>query len=73
MWDPTANDGPKVELHVPRMIAFPLRAASLYHQLKGAVMLHELLDTMEKYLESPATSLDNGDNWGTPVVPTAGG
>jgi hypothetical protein len=24
LWDPMANDGPKVELHVPRMIALPL-------------------------------------------------
>jgi hypothetical protein len=26
-------------------------------------MPHELLDAMEKHLASPATSLDNGDNW----------
>jgi hypothetical protein len=31
LWDPTANDGRRVELHVPRMIALPLQAASLYH------------------------------------------
>ncbi len=63
LWDPTAND-PKVELHVPRMIALPLQAASLYCQLKRVVMPQELLDAMEKYLASPATSLDNGDDWG---------
>ncbi len=57
-----ANDGPKVELHVPRMIALPLQAASLYRQLKGAVMPQELLDAVEKHLASPATSLDNGDD-----------
>jgi hypothetical protein len=55
LWDPTANDGPKVELHVPRMIALPLRVASHYRQLKGAVMPQELLDAMEKHLASPAT------------------
>ncbi len=27
-------------------------------------MPHELLDAVEKHLASPATSLDNGDNWG---------
>ncbi len=64
LWDLTANDGPKVELHNPRMIALPLQAASLYHQLKGVVMLHELLDAMEKHLASPVTSLDKGDDWG---------
>jgi hypothetical protein len=62
LWDPMANDGPKVELHVPRMIALPLQAASLYRQLKGAVMPQELLDAVEKHLASPATSLDNGDD-----------
>jgi hypothetical protein len=61
--DPMANDDPKVELHVPRMIALPLQAASLYRQLKGAMMPQELLDAMEKHLASPATFLDNGDNW----------
>jgi hypothetical protein len=64
LWDPTANDGQRVELHVPRMIGLPLQAASLYHQIKGAVMPHELLDTVEQHLASPTTSLDNGDNWG---------
>ncbi len=59
LWDPTTNDGPKVELHVSRMIALPLQAASLYRQLKGVVMLHELLDAMEKHLASSATSIDN--------------
>ncbi len=62
--NPTANYGPKVELHVPRMIGLPLQVTSFYHQLRGAVMLHELLDTVEKHLANPATSLDNGDNWG---------
>jgi hypothetical protein len=38
LWDPMANDGQKVELHIPRMNALPLQAASLYHQLKGAVI-----------------------------------
>ncbi len=27
-------------------------------------MPHELLDAVEKHLASPATSLDNGDDWG---------
>jgi hypothetical protein len=35
LWDPTANDGPRVELHIPRMFALPLQVASLYHQVKG--------------------------------------
>jgi hypothetical protein len=46
------------------MIALPLQVASLYHQVKGVVMLHELLNAVEQHLASPATSLDNGDNWG---------
>jgi hypothetical protein len=44
------------------MIALPLRAASLYHQFKGAVMPHKLLNAIEQHLASPDTSLDNGDD-----------
>ena len=64
LWEPNANDGTRVELHVPRMVALPLRAASLYHQFKGAVMPHELLNAVEQHLASLDTSLDNGDDWG---------
>ncbi len=64
LWDPMANDGTRVEIHIPRMIALPLQVASLYHQFKGAVMPHELLDAMEQHLASPTTSFNNGDNWG---------
>jgi hypothetical protein len=41
-----------------------LWAASLYHQFKGLVMPHELLNAIEQHLESSDTSLDNGDDWG---------
>ena len=57
LWEPTIADGTRVGLHVPRMIALPLRAASLYHQLKGAVMPHKLLNAIEQHLASPDTSL----------------
>ncbi len=42
LWDPTAQDGPCEELHVPWMIVLPLWAVRLYHQFNGAVMPHEL-------------------------------
>ena len=58
------TDGTRGELHVPRMIALPLRAVSLYHQFKGPVMPHELLNAIELHLASPDTTLDNGDKWG---------
>ena len=64
LWDPTAQDGPREELHVPWMIALPLWAARLYHQFKGAVMPHELLAAVDWHLASPETSLGNGDDWG---------
>jgi hypothetical protein len=66
LWEPTANDGVRVKLHIPRMVAFPLWVESLYHQLKGAVMPYKLLNAVavEQHLASPATSLDNGDHWG---------
>jgi hypothetical protein len=64
LWDPTAQDGTRAELHIPWMIALPLWAARLYHQFKGAVMPHKLLAAMERHLASPDTSLDNGDDWG---------
>jgi len=64
LWEPTMTDGTRGELHVPWMIALPLRAASLYHQFKGTVMPHELLNTIELHLASPDTTLDNGDEWG---------
>ena len=53
-----------MELLVPRMIALPLWAAKLYHNFNGAVMPHELLATLEQHLSSPATALNNGDEWG---------
>jgi hypothetical protein len=65
LWEPTIADGTRVELHVSRMIALPLQAASLYHQFKGAVMPRKLrLNAIEQHLASPDTSLDNGDDWG---------
>ena len=64
LWEPNANNGMKVELHVPRMVAPPLRVASLYHQFKGVVMPHELLNAIEQHVASSDTSLDNGDDWG---------
>jgi hypothetical protein len=64
LWEPTANDGTKVDVNVPRLIALPLWAAKLYHQIDGAVMPHELLDALETHLSSPETSLDNRDDWG---------
>jgi hypothetical protein len=64
LWEPTIADGTKVEVHIPRMIALLLRVASLYHQFKGAVMPHKLLNAIEQHLASPDTSLNNGDDWG---------
>jgi len=58
------TDGTRGEFHVPRMIALPLRAASLYHQFKGPVMPHKLLNAIKLHLASPYTTLDNGDRWG---------
>ncbi len=46
------------------MIALPLRAATLYHNQKGAVMPHELLQAMEDHLASPETAFDNRNDWG---------
>ncbi len=46
------------------MLALPLWAPKLYHTFNGAVMPHELLATIEQHLASPATALDNGDDWG---------
>ena len=64
LWDPTLADGTRVKLHIPRMIALPLRVASLYHQFNGPVMPHEFLNAVEHHLASPDTSLNNGDDWG---------
>ena len=64
LWDPTTQDGMRTKLHVPQMIALPLRAVRLYHQFNGAVMPHKLLAAVERHLASPDTSLDNGDDWG---------
>ena len=64
LWDPNANDRTNVELNILRMVALPLRAASLYHQFKGAVMPHKLLNAIEQHLASLDTSLDNRDDWG---------
>jgi len=55
------SDGTRGELHVPRMIALPLRAASLYHQFKGPVMPHKLLNGIKLHLARLDTTLDNGD------------
>ncbi len=46
------------------MIALPLQVTKLYHQFKGVVMPHELLDAVEVHLAGPETSLDNRDDWG---------
>ena len=62
--DPQQGDAETVELHVPRMIALPLRAAQLYQTFNGPVMPHELLAAIEQHLASPDTDLDNGDDWG---------
>jgi hypothetical protein len=64
LWDPTTQDRMRAELHVPRMIALPLRAARLYHQFNGAVMPYEILAAVEWHLASPDTSLNNRDDWG---------
>ena len=66
LWEPTMTDGTRGELHVPRMIALPLRvrAASLYHQFKGPVMPHELINSIKLHLASPDTTLDNREEWG---------
>jgi hypothetical protein len=53
LWDPTANDGQQVELQVPRMIALPLQAASLYHQVKGVVMPHSCLTPWNSIWQAP--------------------
>ena len=63
LWEPTVTDGMIGELHVPRMIALLLRAASLYHQFKGPVMPHKLLNAIKLHLASPDTTLDNRDEW----------
>jgi len=64
LWEPTINDGTRGKLQVPRMIALPLRTASLFHQFKGPVMPHELLNAIELHLSSPDTTLNNGGEWG---------
>jgi hypothetical protein len=64
LWDPTAGDETKEDILIPQLIALPLRAAKLYHQLGGAVMPHELLDSLETHLASLETSLDDRDDWG---------
>ena len=64
LWEPTLADGRRIKIHIPRMIALLLWAASLYHQFKGAVMPQELLNAIKQHLASPDTSLDNGDDWG---------
>ena len=46
------------------MIALPLRVAKLYHNFNGAVIPHELLAALKQHLSSPATALDNKDEWG---------
>jgi hypothetical protein len=65
LWEPTIADGTKVEVHIPRMIALPLRAASLYHQFKGAVMPHELLNAIENIwqVHSPPSAMGTTGVW----------
>jgi hypothetical protein len=53
-----------VGIKFPCTIALPLRVAKLYHDLKGAVMPHKLLQASETHLASPETPLDNGNDWG---------
>jgi hypothetical protein len=50
LWDPTQANGTKVDLKVPCMIGLPLQVAKLYHDQKGAVMPHKLLQAMEDHL-----------------------
>jgi len=38
LWDPTGQDGTRMELLVPRKLTLPLWAAKLYHNFNGAVM-----------------------------------
>ena len=64
LWDPSLQDGARVEKHVPKLIALPLRAVKLYYEFKGAVMPHELLAAIERHLASNETTLDNGEDWG---------
>jgi hypothetical protein len=64
LWDPSPHDRARVENHVPKLIALPLRAVKLYQEFKGVVMPHELLAAIEQHLASDETSLDNGDDWG---------
>ncbi len=64
LWDPSPQDRARVKKHVPKLIALPLRAVKLYHELKGAVMPHELLAAIKRHLASDETSLNNGDDWG---------
>ena len=52
-----------MEHHVPKLLALPLWAVKLYQELKGSVMPHELLASIERHLASDATALDNGDDW----------
>ena len=74
LWDPTMQDGPRTDLLIPKMIVLPLWAAKLYHNFSGAVMPHELLATIKQHLSSPATALDNRDEWGlVPTMATGGG
>ena len=62
-WDPLPADGARVEHHVPKLLALPLWAVKLYQELKGSVMPHELLASIEQHLASDATALGNGDDW----------
>ena len=62
--DPSPQDGARVENHVPKLIALPLRAVKLYQEFKGVVMPHELFAAIEQHLASETTFLDNGDDWG---------
>ena len=64
LWDPLLQDGARVEKHVPKLIALPLRAVKLYYEFKGAVMPHELLAAIKRHLASNETTLDNGEDWG---------
>ena len=47
LWEPITADGTRIKIHIPHMIALPLRAASLCHQFKGVVMPHELINAIK--------------------------
>ncbi len=58
LWEPTIVDGTRVEVHIPRMIALPLRAASLYHHFKGAVLSNSIWQ-----LQIPTLTMGTTGGW----------